>query len=141
MSCGRLPPTIASPGLILDDHPLDQFLDHAHFFRRQLADGLELKPEVITRSAFAFSKHQLIETHVKLPSQPGQGVQGWLGAAGLIALDLVDVQAGAIGQGLLGHAAFLAQGGQLLGKVHGQNPQGEVVHLRGRKLPLGRWKK
>jgi len=52
-----------------------------------------------------------------------------LGAAGFIAAELGDVDAGALGEGGLGEAASFAEGGESVGEVHGEGSDERCGHV------------
>lgn len=99
-------------GLELDAHPLEQRLDDPALFLGRLGHRLELQAQVVRWSTLVFIEQQEICAGVKNHGDLAQSLLGWLGLAGLVLLEAVDVDARRVGHGLLRQPTRLAQGDQ-----------------------------
>ena len=79
---------------------------------------------VFTRPTLAVLKQQPIGRHPKTLGDLLECLRTGLGGIGLIALDLLHMDAGGIGKALLRQTAFAAQGNHALGEAHGVQVQG-----------------
>ena len=82
--------------------------------------GLELEAEGLVWSALLLVEDQQVGADREGDGEAAEDVEGGLGLAALVAAELDHVDAGGLGQGLLGEASFLADCGQALGEVHGK---------------------
>lgn len=64
------------------------------------------------------SKRERVCTGRQRECDVAQDVEGGLAVGGLVAADVGDVDAHAVGQGLLGQATLFAEGDESLGEVH-----------------------
>lgn len=95
---------------MLDDERVEHAFGEAPFFPVEQADCLELELECLVGSAFGGVEDQFVETDTERQRDP-------LNAA-LVALDLSEVQAERVGEGLLGPSALLAHGDESGRKGH-----------------------
>lgn len=113
---------------MLDEQAVDDVDDGVLFFGRQFGDGLEMQPQRVAGLALVFIEQQRIGADGHGTGQPDQGLHGRLSATGLVALDLLHMDAGGLGQRCLGVVLGLAQGDKPLGEVHIEQDQHGTAH-------------
>lgn len=98
-----------------------------------MLDGFEVEAEVVVGATLIGVEDELIGADGERDCDPADDVEGWLGATGLIAAELGDVDAGALGEGLLSEASLFAEGGESVGEIHGEGSDERCghVHLHG----------
>lgn len=98
---------------MFEQQPFEHRTGHPLLLGRELAHGLELQAQIIVRAALAVLKQQPIGRHPKALGNLLERLRAGLGGIGLIALDLLHMDAGGIGKALLRQTAFAAQGNRL----------------------------
>src|SRR5690606_16552687 len=71
---------------------------------------------------------QFIQRDVQGEGDLFEAIEGGLGAAGLVAADLIDVQAGEVGELRLGQSLGLAQAQEVGGDAHAEAEESSGVH-------------
>lgn len=108
----------------------------------ELTDGFELEAEVLVGAAGVGPEDELVGRDLEGEGQALQGLEGGLGANGLVAVDLDQGEAGARGQGLLAEAVSLAvlgqAGAEVGGDGQGQNHRQAAGPQGSRAGPLAR---
>ena len=102
---------------MLEDEAFEDGLRGLAFVFVELLQRLELQAQGIVRAALVLVEQQLVGADGKRLGQLADHLQRGLGVALLVALDLGDVDAGQIGQGLLGELAVLAVPDQALRRL------------------------
>jgi len=90
---------------VLDDDALDHRLDYVPISLRQLGHGLELQAQFVGGAALVLVEHQRIGADRERNRHVLEHIQRRLCAAGLVAAQLHHVDAGFVGQLLLGESA------------------------------------
>jgi hypothetical protein len=116
-------------GAVFDDQAIEHGLHDALIIRRQIGNRFEQqrKPGVL-RSALVGLEDQLVERDVQGQGDLFQTIERGLGAAALVAADLVDVQAGEFGELGLGQALGFAQAQQVGGDAHAEAAELSGAH-------------
>ena len=97
-------------GLVLEDESVEDGLGDLASFRVELGDGLELQPEVVAWAAILGLEEQRIRADGESDGEASDDVERGLGSSSLVAPDLHDMDAGLIGENLLGEPLLLAEG-------------------------------
>ena len=113
---------------MLEEHGLDEPLDHLALVGIEVARRLIGQPEVLVGIAIMLSEDERVSRHVHRDGDLGEHVEGGRTRPRFIAADLGDVDADAVGEGLLGQAPFFAGGGEAGGEVHEHVDCGYVDH-------------
>lgn len=103
---------------MLNNQAIEDALGDGALLGIELADSLELELEGFVRAPVGVSKDQLIQAHAEGERDFAERIERGLRGAGLVALDLGEVQAEGIGQVLLGPAALFAPGAEAVAEVH-----------------------
>ncbi len=97
-------------GLVLEDQGIEEGLGGLLLVLVELADGLELEPEVLVGAPLAVLEEEGVPGDLEGLGELAEDLEGGLGGAGLVAVDLDEGEVDQPGQGLLGEAAGLAGG-------------------------------
>ena len=68
--------------------------------------------------AFVGVEEERVCGGVERECELAEGIEGGLVGAGFVAADVADVEPGAFGEGGLGEAVFVAEGGEAVGEGH-----------------------
>lgn len=93
---------------MLEDQPFEHGLRGLAFLFVELLQRLELQAQGVVGAALVFVEQQLVSADGQRLGELADHFQRGLGIALLVTLHLGDVDAGQIGQGLLGELAVLA---------------------------------
>lgn len=116
----RLAPALC---FVLEQKTVDDADDGVLFFGRELGDGLEMQSQRVVRPAFVFVEQQFVGGDGERLGQPDEGIDGGLGATALVALDLLNMNPGGLGERGLGVVLGFAYCNQTLGKAHVEGGQ------------------
>jgi hypothetical protein len=92
---------------VLEDEGVEEGLGGLLFVLIEGGEGLELEPELLVGAAFIAFKHQRVGGDPEGEGELADAVEGGLGGAGLVAVDLDEGEVDELGQGLLGEVAGL----------------------------------
>lgn len=105
------------------EHGFDEGADDGFLVGVEVLDGFEVEAQVVVGAAFVGVEDELIGADGERDCESADDVESGLGAPGLIAAELADVDAGALGERSLGEVAFLAEGGESVVEVHGEGSE------------------
>jgi hypothetical protein len=94
----------------------------------ELTDGLESELQIIGGSALAVIEDEKVGGNMEREGDLAQDVERGLGVAGLVALDLREMDAGRLGHLGLGEVEGAPQGGQPVCEAHCYHPAPIAVH-------------
>lgn len=100
-----------------DEDAVDDGADGVLFVGVEVGDGLEAELPVVG-GVFVGVEDELIGVGVEREGESADDVEGGLRGALFVAADLGDVDADLVGEGLLGEALGVAEGGEAFGEVH-----------------------
>jgi hypothetical protein len=120
--------------LVFENQAIEDCFYDIAFVLGHVADGLELEGQILRGAAFVLFENEIIQADVESFRQPNKGVQRGLGFAGLIASDLIDMNANGISQGLLGEVLDFSELDEARSKHRAQQELNSFVH--GNPLPL-----
>lgn len=92
-------------GLVLDDEGIEQGLGGFLLVFGETGEGLELEPELFIGPALVLLEDEGVGGDPEGAGKLADAVQGGLGGAGLVAVDLDEGEVDQLGQGLLGEVA------------------------------------
>ena len=118
-------------GGVFEQQAFQNCTGHVLLFGVELTDGLELQTQIIVGSAFAVFKQKPVGGDAETLGDFFECIGTGLGGARLVALDLLDVDAGGFGKALLRQTTFTAQGNGALGKTHGEQVSWKERDLHG----------
>lgn len=107
---------------MLEDEGVEEILGGLFLVGSELADGVELKPQVVVGPALALIEHELVEGHPKREGQALERTHRGLGRAFLVAVDLGLIEADLRCEVFLGEAPGLPEPGQPLGDCREVDP-------------------
>jgi len=114
---------------VAQEHGFDEGADDGFFVGVEVLDGFEVEAKIVGGAAFVGVEDELIGADGERDCESADDVEGGLGAAGFIAAELADVDAGAFGESGLGEAAVFAEGGESVGEVHGEGSDERCGHV------------
>jgi hypothetical protein len=103
-------------GVVAEECAFDDVADGGLFVGVELGDGCEVVAEVWGESVVVVCEG--VDACGEGGGEASEDVEGGLAGAGFVAAELGDVDAGGVGEGLLGEASGLAGGGEVLGECH-----------------------
>lgn len=109
-----------------DEDAFDDGADGVLFVGVEVLDGFEAELPVVGGGAFVGVEDELIGAGVERECESSDDVEGGLCLALFVSADLGDVDVDAFGEDCLGEAAFVAEGGESFGEVHGDGEHGVI---------------
>ena len=94
----------------------DEGADGVAFVGVELVDGFDVVAEVVGDGAFFWVEEEHICADGEFGGKVSEDVEGGLAGAGFIAADVGDVEAGELGEGVLGEAGVFAGGDATMGR-------------------------
>lgn len=104
-------------GFVAQEDGFDEGADGVFLVVVEAVEGFEVQGEVLVGAAVVLVEQERVCAGVQRECEVAQDVEGGLAGAGFVASDLGDVDAAAVGQGLLGQALLFACRGEAVGEV------------------------